>query len=257
MSLVPIGPTPPGRPVCAPGPLSSHWTAGHPCWEKICHGPHSWIRQLFARPVTRPIRKAPARCRPALEALEDRALPAVTFNPAVNHGAGSVPFSLTVGDFNRDGRQDLAVANNGSDTVSVLLGQGDGSFHSAVHYAAGFSPASVAVGDFNGDGKQDLAVANSLSDNVSVLLGQGDGSFQSAVPFAAGDAPRSVAVGDFNGDGKPDLAVAKGNSETVSVLLGQGGGSFNGDAYFDGWRPSCRAVGEVNRAGAADLVVTD
>src|SRR5262245_32475521 len=154
----------------------------------------SWIRQLFARPVTRPIRKAPARCRPALEALEDRALPAVTFDPAVHHGAGDGPSSVAVGDFNGDGQQDLAVANLGNPitgdgaSVSVLLGSGTGTFQSAAPYAAGDAPASVAVGDFNGDGRPDLAVANLLSDSVSVLLNTTGfsprGTFNPAVHYA-------------------------------------------------------------------------
>src|SRR5262245_39911674 len=164
--------------------------------------PRSWIRKLFAR-TPRTARKAPARCRPAVEALEDRAVPAVTFNTA-NLTAGSAPTSVAVGDFNGDGRQDLAVANaTSSGTVSVLLGKGDGTFQLAKNSAAGSLPASVAVGDFDGDGKQDLAVANDSSGNsgtVSVLLGKGDGTFQLAKNSDAGSLPASVAVGDFNGD---------------------------------------------------------
>ena len=81
----------------------------------------SWTRQLFSRPTTRPIRKAPARCRPALEALEDRALPAVTFGPAVSYGTGDTPVSVAVGDFSRDGKPDLVTADARSNDVSVLL----------------------------------------------------------------------------------------------------------------------------------------
>src|SRR6516165_8851187 len=88
--------------------------------------------------------------------------------------------------------------------VSVLLGNGDGSFQAARNFGAGFSPDSVAVGDFNGDGVADLAVANGSSANVSVLVGNGDGSFQAARSFGADINPRSVAVGDFNGDGVAD-----------------------------------------------------
>src|SRR5215831_10388909 len=133
-----------------------------------------------------------------------------TFQTARSLGAGSNPSSITVGDFNGDGIQDLAVANNGfsSDSVSVLLGNGDGTFQAAVNFGVGIRPAVVTVGDFNGDGIQDLAVANNGSNNVSVLLGNGDGTFQAAVNFGAGDRPVSVAVGDFNGDGRLDLAVA-------------------------------------------------
>src|SRR5256712_3196603 len=102
---------------------------------------------------------------------------------------------------------DLAVANYCSNDVSVLLGNGDGSFQPALTFGAGSSPTSVAVGDVNGDGRPDLVVANASSSDVSVLLGNGDGTFQAAQSFAAGRGA-SVAVGDLNGDGRPDLAVA-------------------------------------------------
>src|SRR5712692_9090980 len=95
----------------------------------------------------------------------------LSFEPAQNFGAGSLPYSVAVGDFNGDGVQDLAVANAGSANVSVLLGNGDGSFQGARNFGAGSFPSSVAVGDFNGDGVPDLAVANSgLPYNVSVLV---------------------------------------------------------------------------------------
>src|SRR5438128_89154 len=129
-------------------------------------------------------------------------------------GAGS--WSVAAGDFNGDGKPDLAVANYGQPfssppiegNLSVLLGNGDGTFQAAVNYGAGAKRSSVAVGDFNGDGKADLAVANSGTNNISVLVGNGDGTFQAAVNYSVGDGPQSVAVGDFNGDGKPDLAAA-------------------------------------------------
>src|SRR5437899_152101 len=87
------------------------------------------------------------------------------------------------------------IAHNGSTAVSVLPGNGDGTFQTAALYGVGLNPQSVAVGDFNGDGKPDLAVANAGSDTVSVLLGNGNGTFQAARNFAAGGAPWSVAVG--------------------------------------------------------------
>jgi hypothetical protein len=86
--------------------------------------------------------------------------PPVSFLPAVNYGAGSGPISMAIGDFNGDGKPDLAVANRDSNDVSVLLGNGDGTFQAAVNYGAGSGPISMAMGDFNGDGKPDLAVAN-------------------------------------------------------------------------------------------------
>ena len=91
-----------------------------------------------------------------------------------------------------------------TNTVSVLLGNGDGTFQAHVEYPTGRWPESVVVGDFRGDGKLDLVVSNSGDNNLSVLLGNGDGTFQPAVNYSVG--PGSVAVGDFNRDGKLDLA---------------------------------------------------
>src|SRR5262245_22119921 len=178
----------------------------------------SWIRARLA-PARRPVRQARAPCRPAVEMLEDRALPAVAFHPAVPYGAGDGPLSVAMGDFNGDGQQDLAVANNVSNNVSVLLGQGNGTFAGTGNYTVRDGPCSLAVGDFNGDGHQDLAVANRRSNNVSVLLGDGTGTFAGAVNYAAGVFPFSVVVGDFNGDGQSDLAVANFGNDNVSVLL--------------------------------------
>ncbi|MBV8269011.1 MAG: VCBS repeat-containing protein, partial [Planctomycetaceae bacterium] len=92
--------------------------------------------------------------------------------------AGLKPSALVAGDFRGDGRTDLAVANQGSDDVSVLLGNGDGTFQKAVQYATGTGPDALVAGDFRGDGRTDLAVANQGSNDVSVLLGNGDGTFQ-------------------------------------------------------------------------------
>src|SRR5712692_9857149 len=95
----------------------------------------------------------------------------VSFIARRDFDAGTNPYSVVVGDFNGDGVQDLAVVNINSASVSVLLGNGDGSFQGARNFGVGSGPLSVAVGDFNGDGVQDLAVANTSPANVSVLLG--------------------------------------------------------------------------------------
>ncbi|AKV67559.1 beta strand repeat-containing protein [Microcystis panniformis] len=181
-----------------------------------------------------------------------------SFNPATNFSVGNRPRSVTVGDFNGDGKSDLAVANTGSSTVSVLLGTGTGSFGTATNFTVGISPWSVTVGDFNGDGKSDLAVANTGSSTVSVLLGTGTGSFGTATNFTVGISPWSVTVGDFNGDGKSDLATANILDNNVSVLLGTGTGSFGPATNFSvGINPLSVTVGDFNGDGKSDLATAN
>src|SRR5204863_103270 len=100
---------------------------------------------------------------------------ALSFAAPANFAAGTNPFSVAVGDFNRDGKQDLAVANAASANMSILLGDGAGNFGTATNFGTGSTPRSVAVGDFNGDGKQDLVTGNAGSNNMSILLGDGAG----------------------------------------------------------------------------------
>ena len=147
----------------------------------------------------------------------------VSFAAGTNFAAGGYPVSVAVGDFNGDGKQDLATANHDSPgSVSILLGDGAGGFGPATNFSVGNGPTSVTVGDFNGDGNQDLAIANDITNDVSILLGDGAEGFGPATNFGAGTTPASVAVGDFNGDGKQDIVVANLGSNNVSILLGDG-----------------------------------
>jgi len=185
-----------------------------------------------------------------------------TFQPHVEYTAGPGAFSLAVGDFNADGKLDLAVANNNSNlsgTVSILLGNSDGTFQMHVDYPVGMGPYSVAVGDFNRDGKLDLVVANYPSVfTVSVLLGNGDGTFQSQVTYPVGRQPTSVAVADLNGDGKLDLAVADFTDGFVSVLLGNGDGTFQSSVeYPTGRVPSTIIIGDFNGDGKLDVATSN
>ena len=168
------------------------------------------------------------------------------------------PVVLATGDFDGDGRADIAVANFGGGDVSILLGNGDGTFQSAVNYPVGQNPAAIAAADFNGDGKTDLAVVNSGDDTLSILIGNGNGSFGAAVTYSAGSAPCSIAPGDFNGDGVIDLAVANCAGSNVSVFSGNAGGTFQpGANYAAGNIPSFIAVGDFNADGNADLAIAD
>ncbi|MFQ5552822.1 MAG: FG-GAP repeat domain-containing protein [Thermoplasmata archaeon] len=181
--------------------------------------------------------------------------PSGSFGPAMNFATGAGPSSVAIGDLNRDGRADLALANDNANTVSVLLGDGTGSFGAKSDFTTGLVPLSVALGDLNRDGKLDLAVANSDGDTVSVLLGDGTGSFGAKSDFATGRAPFSVALGDLNRDGKPDLVTA--NGFTISLLLGDGAGSFGPKTDFPtgGGSPRSIAIGDLNGDGKSDLVV--
>ncbi len=185
----------------------------------------------------------------------------VSFGPAANVATGDGPASVAVADFNGDGNPDLAVANQLTNTVSVLLGSTGGGFtRQTPDLAVGDFPVSVAVGDFNGDQDPDLAVANGFSGTVSVLLGGNGASFTRQMPdITIGGTPWSVAVGDFNGDSDPDLAVANQLSNNVSVLLGGAGGSFTRQTpdLAVGLGPTSLAVGDFNGDHDPDLAVAN
>ncbi len=192
-----------------------------------------------------------------------------TFQPAVTYDSGGIwGLSVAIADVNGDGKPDLIVGNaagpNVSDlAVSVLLGNGDGTFQPAVAYDSGGSTvSSIAVADVNGDGKPDLVVVAQCGGGncanpgtINVLLGNGDGTFQRPVPYGSGgQVPRSVAVADVNGDGKPDLVIA--NPSTVGVLMGNGDGTFKPAVTYDsGGGPVSIAVADVNGDGKPDVVV--
>jgi hypothetical protein len=156
---------------------------------------------------------------------------------AASYPVGNTPVAAATGRFNADENLDLAVANSVSDNVTILLGNGDGTFQTAVHYAAGDKPSGIAAGDVNEDGRLDLVVPNQDSNNMSILLGNADGSFQAPVHHDAGVKPSGVVLSSFNAeDTHLDIAVSNKGDKTVSIFLGNGDGTFadsDGDGTLD------------------------
>ena len=183
----------------------------------------------------------------------------VAFSPAASFPtAGISPGPVVLGDFNGDGRPDLAIANAGSSSVSVLLGDGAGGFAVPSSRALVAPAWSLAVGDFNADGRADLAAATTNSNSVSVLLGNGAGGFASVATFAVGVFPMSVAAGDLNGDSRLDLVTVNRTSSTVSVLLGNGFGGFSSaGAFAVGTNPFSVVIGDLNGDGKPDLATAN
>ncbi len=179
--------------------------------------------------------------------------------------AGTTPTAVATADFNDDGKIDIAVANSDSNDVSILLGNGDGTFlDSGVSLGVGFSPVAIAVGDFNHDGKPDIITTNELGDpdhpngSVAVLLNQGGGAFAAAVFTATGASPEAVVVGDFDGDPYPDVATADLLDNTVTVLKGVGDGTFtHAQTYTVGLEPMGLASGFLDADANLDLVAVN
>jgi len=174
---------------------------------------------------------------------------------STNSSVAGVPVFVATGDFNGDGKLDVISANGAANSISVLIGNGDGTFGGHKEFTV-LDPVGLTTGDFNGDGKLDIAAAT--SSGVSVLLGNGDGTFGKHQDFTAGHGLHAVAVGDFNLDGKLDLAVTNGTDGTVSILLGNGDGTFQKHAdYSAGANPVAVAVADLNADGAPDLAVVN
>jgi hypothetical protein len=157
-----------------------------------------------------------------------------------------------VADVNGDGKPDIVTGNPIKSTVSVLLGNGDGTFQPQQTFPVGSPFSSLAVADVNGDGKPDIVTATPGTYSVTVLLGNGDGTFQAPETFPAGSQPRAVAVKDVNGDGKPDIITANQDytgALSVSVLLGKGDGTFQ--------PPDILTLGQKSNFGGTSVAVVD
>jgi len=197
---------------------------------------------------------------------------AVSFRSVQNYPVGTNPAAVAVGDFNHDGKRDLAVINYGDPTaannggVSILFGNGDGTFQAAKNVAIGKNCKSIVAGDFNGDGDDDLALVRpgdaTVNDDgdVTIFLGNGDGTFRQGQVLTPGKNPSifrgAIIALDLNGDQRIDLVVANAGDQTFSVLLGNGDGTFQSPvAYNVASSPSSVLAVDLAGNGEKDLAV--
>jgi hypothetical protein len=185
---------------------------------------------------------------------------AFSLNVSQSPATGAQPASVATGDFNGDGIPDLAVTNVGTNTITILLGNGNGTFKSAADLQTSSIPFNVVVGDFNRDGHVDLAVTLNAynSGGINIFLGNGDGTFTpSSSNPPTGSQPSEMTVGDYNGDGLLDLAVVNFGNASVTILLGNGDGTFIPSNLSPqvGSSPGAMIQGDFNGDGILDLAV--
>jgi hypothetical protein len=192
-----------------------------------------------------------------------------SFAAKVDYPVSPYPTGLATADLNGDGILDIVVADAinphattcndcGAQAISILFGNGDGTFQPAVYLPALTGTAWVSAVDVNGDGIPDIEAACWESNTVAVLLGNGDGTFQKAKEFRVQAVPHSLAVADFNGDGHMDIAAGNYYANTVTILLGDGTGDFTTSASYPvGEAPHAIASADFNGDGIVDLVTAN
>lgn len=170
--------------------------------------------------------------------------------------AGTNPTHFDLGDFNRDGEIDIIVVNTSSNQISLLLGDGNGSFSLYQSYNLGFSPQLVKVGNFNGDNYLDLIIARSNS--LRVFAGNRDLTFNEISSIPTPFKTEGLILADFNNDNISDIAADfyDGSFWELRVYLGQGGGSFTQSQSFPGIRSPFLTAGDIDNSGTTDLVAS-
>jgi hypothetical protein len=179
------------------------------------------------------------------------------FAPTISSPAHASPYSLAVGDFNNDGKLDVAVANTNTSDVSILLGKGDGTFRAPINTSVPGGVGFIAAGDFNKDGKLDLAVMTYQNNawGISIFPGKGDATFGTPVTFASGgNGP--IAATDLNHDGNLDLVLANGAMSKLAVFLGKGDGTFQALAPQSVNGGSDLAIADFNGDGIPDVALS-
>lgn len=180
------------------------------------------------------------------------------FDLPADYTVGTNPSGMLLVDINEDGNPDLIVTNAGSNTVSVLLGLGDGSFQNKTDFQVGDSPSGLAFGDFNSDHHIDLAVTNKNSGSVSILLGNGNGTFQVQVTYSTGTTPVAIKTADVNHDGCSDVITTNNGDGTMAVLRGRCDGSFQAPAFYSaGIDPAGLTAGDFNGDTFLDFAVAN
>jgi FG-GAP-like repeat len=188
---------------------------------------------------------------------QDPYVPPDLFYYFASYKVGKNPTTVTPFDINQDGITDLVTTNVSSNTLSILIGNGDGSFRDQMQLHVCQEPRSLATGSFNGDTYPDIVLACAGGDQIAVLFGRADGKVEEGPQYPVHRTPVAVATDDLNGDHVADLVVALRNDK-IKVFLGQGNGAFRHGAQYEyGDTPTSVALSDLNGDGKIDLVVTN